>query len=93
MRKLRLDLDTLAVDSFRTADGSGVPGTVKGAENEYEPDLTGPQPPEPLVTVYTCATYCGQATCGATCHTCWDPTCDSCYATGCRTGVSPECCG
>lgn len=35
MQKLKLDLDTLKVDSFQTAQTSGMRGTVQANQNSY----------------------------------------------------------
>jgi hypothetical protein len=97
MRKLKLNPEQLAVESFQTATPAGRAGTVRGAafgaDHEIaEPGVIAPAP----VSIWTCETGCGQntcgGTCGVTCATCDDPTCNSCYATGCWTGMSPECC-
>ncbi|MBW3572139.1 MAG: hypothetical protein KY467_13650 [Gemmatimonadetes bacterium] len=95
MRKLKLELDQLAVDSFTTAAAGQPHGTVRGAGLEArEADLTTNHP-----TMWSCATECGETceatcdpTCEASCYTCFDDTCNSCVATQCWTGMSPECC-
>ena len=96
MRKMKLNPEDLAVDSFATATRSDGRGTVRGlAYGEMVDEaiaITDPQP----VSNATCQTLCNQNTCagscGITCSTCNDPTCNSCVATGCYTGNQPVCC-
>lgn len=101
MRKLKLHLDELAVDSFETAPMSRLAGTVRGAADAPgipdEGDVVEPEPSDvAILSIWTCWTACGQNTCGGscgvTCATCNDPTCNSCHITMCWTGNSPECC-
>jgi hypothetical protein len=99
MRKLKLNPEQLAVESFETAAIRPGDGTVRGlafqAENEAVAEPV-PGDDQVFLSIWTCQTNCGQNTCGGscgvTCATCNDPTCNSCYATGCWTGMSPECC-
>ena len=83
MRKLKLDLDQLAVDSFDTASPAPKGGTVFGEQCTCYTNCTCPGCP-------TCYATCnGQATCANTCaNTCDDYTCAaSCNGTcvGCGT--------
>jgi hypothetical protein len=95
MRKLSLNLDQLSVDSFETDAAGTRMGTVRGAA--YGPLDEDEAIAEPVVTVpietiiRTQPATCG-ASCGVTCATCNDPTCNSCHATACWTGNSPVCC-
>jgi hypothetical protein len=87
MRKLKLHLDHLAVESFTTATGDVPWGTVRAASDEQvEEPAVGEE--VGLVSWFSCQTRCNQntcdGTCGRTCATCFDPTCDSCYITRCR---------
>lgn len=71
MKKLRLDFEQLAVESFDvTTDAARAPGTVHG-------QITLPAPASCL------ATDCNQNTCAATCRTCpetcWDSCGQTCY--------------
>ncbi|HEU4452574.1 MAG TPA: hypothetical protein VFR81_05910 [Longimicrobium sp.] len=96
MRKLTLNPEDLAVESFETATAEELLGTVRGAQEDVE------EPAEPIETdtgflsIWTCQTNCNQLTCGGscgvTCATCNDPTCNSCFQTRCWTGNSPVCC-
>lgn len=97
MRKLRLNAEDLTVDSFQTATAGQGMGTVRGAAYAIGGQVREPIWTQPIEeTAATCQTLCGQntcdGTCGVSCYTCNDPSCDSCHATGCRTGVSPQCC-
>jgi len=89
MRKLTLDLEHLAVESFTTATDDVRWGTVRAASEE-ETKVVEPATDEEvgLVSWFSCQTNCNQktceGTCGRTCATCFDPTCDSCYITRCR---------
>jgi hypothetical protein len=78
MRKLKLELDELAVQSFETAGEAEERGTVQARGG---------------VTVLgdtDCGAWCSRVdTCGFTCYTCWDPSCEG--ATGCPTCYLPEC--
>lgn len=52
MRKIRLQLDTLAVDSFDTGRAPGLAGTVQGRQDDVHPAASAPNPclPETLLT-------------------------------------------
>lgn len=87
MRKLKLDLEHLAVESFTTATDGVRWGTVRAASDEpVEEPAVGEE--VGFLSWFTCQTRCNQntcgGTCGRTCATCYDPTCDSCYITKCR---------
>lgn len=85
MKKLRLELDALRVESFDTAGGAGGRGTVQGHNVTYGESWDWPC--EPVDSDYTadpaqCQTqaYTCAASCNGTCHSC-NGTCHSCYAT------------
>lgn len=71
MKKVRLDLDAIQVDSFETNGGGGQRGTVRG---HYCPCCCC----DPCVC--TCCDTC-QATCAASCNGSCDSCYDSCYGT------------
>ncbi len=91
MNKMKLDLDSLFVESFDTSSGPAGRGTVRGLDSWLEPETIAAScdcPPPP-----TGPTACGQATCGASCtcpytdvtcagSTCWQTCPDSCNACG-----------
>ena len=100
MKKLKLNLDEIKVESFETSSHSFTQGTIlaQGAETEgavdtcYEYCLTQAQTCDPSCGP-SCNTACGQscigtcpATCGVTCATCENQnTCDySCQQTVCN---------
>lgn len=66
MRKLRLDVETLAVESFETAEGLQGRGTVEGREHY----------------TYFCATEPECRTIGASCAPSRCYTCESCPPSG-----------
>ena len=84
MKKLKLNLDEIKVESFETNTiKSMVEGTVHGnvsGKNPAETCLTCAYTCEGVTCVYTCANTCPN-TCG---YTCDDPTCPgqgvTCYA-------------
>ncbi|HEX8905880.1 MAG TPA: pinensin family lanthipeptide [Longimicrobiaceae bacterium] len=90
MRKLRLDLDELAVESFETQRSAGHAGTVKGREIDAadDGDIIGTI----IILTQTCPIVTWCASCVATCDSCDGPSCNSCQITTCYTGNSPECC-
>lgn len=99
MHKLKLDPEQLTVESFMTASSPEGTGTVRGAQEVAQPGEEVAEPTivdEGILSLWTCRTACGQATCGITCQrtcaTCDEPTCNSCHVTLCWTGNSPECC-
>jgi hypothetical protein len=81
MKKMKLNLEQLAVDSFDTSAAPEKRGTVFGEQCTCPTNCTCPGCP-------TCYESCN-GTCGDSCYgTCagqWscDPTCDSCYYTQC----------
>jgi hypothetical protein len=92
MMKMKLDLDSLSVDSFDTAAGSTGRGTVRGLDS-----WTEPQGLDSIVATCDCPqaptgqTACGQATCGSTCtcpntlggeDTCWHTCRNTCNVCG-----------
>lgn len=90
MRKLKLDVEQLAVESFATAADGVRWGTVRAASDEEE-EVLEPVPGDgevAILSLWTCKTQCNQdtcdITCARTCATCNDPTCDSCFITRCR---------
>jgi hypothetical protein len=89
MRKLKLDLEHLTVESFTTATDGVRWGTVRAASGE-DGEVLEPAVGEEVafLSLWTCKTRCNQntcdGTCGVTCATCNDPTCDSCFVTRCR---------
>jgi hypothetical protein len=80
MRKLKLDLDAIHVDSFEVRSPGVVrPGTVHAAQ-DTKPSLTLPQPPDTTDDIFCISVdpcipsnepTCGAATCMHTCY----PTC------------------
>lgn len=82
MRKLRLVLDELKVESFAVTGASAEAGTVRGQQDTNTDTTTNPYNDDPSYeycagTVGTCPgpTYC--------CPPTWRPTCAySCYQTG-----------
>jgi hypothetical protein len=98
MRKLRLELERLEVESFETDCVPGQLGTVR-ARADTDPVAVETEPVgevgDGFLSIYTCrtcpvVTQC--ASCVATCETCRGPTCDSCAYTRCP-GTDPiRCC-
>ncbi len=81
MRKLRLDLDQLAVDSFRTGEALGV-GTIQarsdsGAEVCLQPGFDGDAITVPVTLANTCDTCPGLDTCRLSCIR-TEPGCTTC---------------
>jgi|SRR5215218_6166345 len=83
MKKLNLDLDQLAVESFDTSAAVRPRGTVRGFDIT---DSTCYDEGCACLTNRTCDTNCNQETCGASCyqicaptnageHTCNQPSC------------------
>jgi hypothetical protein len=95
MKKLKLEMDELRVESFQTtAAGGAARGTVRGNNITHGeswdlpciPD-DGNQTLDPALCatqVYTCA-----ASCNGTCNSCYG-TCYSCYGT-CYGSCQPRC--
>jgi hypothetical protein len=73
MRKIRLELDALQVETFDTGAGTLNRGTIHGRNHTFEIDCGDP-PPEDSVYVCpvpTAAATCNQLTCAYTCgNTC-----------------------
>ena len=103
MRKLRLDLEELDVQSFRTADGTTLAGTVFGVEGTDAECNTAPGSAcypycFPSIAGYQCGAStnygCGftdYVTCGNTCNTCDDPTCFESCGGSCLTCFGDTC--
>ena len=73
--KLKLDLETLAVDSFDTANETAENGTVFGEQCTCWTNCTCPGCP-------SCDASCG-GTCDASCNgTCYEQTCANCGTGG-----------
>ena len=92
MRKLRLDLDAVQVETFVTHAAAAGKGTVDARQGRE----TFGCPPPTDTCGDTCA--CGPGTgyscasCMVTCDgTCWDPTCETCMVT-CNHNTGPERC-
>jgi hypothetical protein len=81
MKKMKLNLEQLAVDSFDTSAAAEKRGTVFGEQCTCHTNCTCPGCP----TCYeSCNGTCGDS-CNGTCagqYTC-DASCDSCYYTQC----------
>ncbi|HYH78546.1 MAG TPA: hypothetical protein VEX86_02085 [Longimicrobium sp.] len=75
MRKLKLEVDALAVESFETAPGTAGTGTVRG-------QALAPGPDNPESRIWSCNGSCVTCTDCNTCIscqvTCFDATCISC---------------
>lgn len=91
MRKLRLDLEAVQVESFSTQVPAPGKGTVDARQGRETFGCPAPTTPD------TCANTCG---CGGggtgtgmvTCYgTCWDPTCETCMLT-CNQATGPQRC-
>jgi hypothetical protein len=106
MRKLKLALDELKVESFSVSPPDGRSGTVHGRNRDT--NTTGPvESVDACETVGTCMgpTYCCAATweqtcaqscyqtaeCGDSCWTWWCSTCNTCQAT-CEGGSCTDIC-
>lgn len=94
MRKLRLDLDAVTVESFSTDAAAAGKGTVDARQGRITFGCPAPTTPD------TCANTCGCGggtgytcvSCMVTCDgTCWDPTCETCMVT-CNQNTGPERC-
>ncbi|HEY0020626.1 MAG TPA: hypothetical protein VGC13_30280 [Longimicrobium sp.] len=94
MRKLRLDVEAVQVESFTTQAAAAGRGTVEAQQGR---ETFGCPAPTQDTCVGTCG--CGGGTLDVTCAscditcgaTCWDPTCDTCMAT-CNYATGPERC-
>jgi hypothetical protein len=97
MRKLKLDLDDLQVESFTATPAASLEGTVGGNNvDETEPDWDEPSQANCYGnTVGTCIgpTYCCPATWKHTCaHTCINTQCgNSCITWWCNTCPLDSC--
>lgn len=101
MRKLKLNVEELEVESFHTHAGARRPGTVQGHRDAFEGfaqaegaevAITVPVTPFcPSILTCTCpqVTYC--ASCVNTCETCYGPSCMTACGATCASG-GPICC-
>ena len=89
MRKFRLDIEELTVESFATDTAAGAMGTVRAHAFIDDADagevvITAPPPPPPSVNC-SANPYTQCQSCYLSCvDTCNQPTCDSCHITMCR---------
>jgi hypothetical protein len=80
MKKLRLNVDALTVQSFATADQASSRGTVHGEECTCPTNCTCPGCPSCGETCpNTCAETCDDATCNTCDYSCWDTCQKTCY--------------
>ena len=89
MRKIRLDVDQLHVESFVTAQALRAPGTVRANSGEIgDGDIVVVTAPEPMTPFCSADTMCD--TCKYSCiDTCTpQPTCDSCFVTRCKANCA-----
>jgi hypothetical protein len=92
MRKFRLDVEELTVESFATASAFGAMGTVRAhafiedtADDGAIEIITAPPPPPPPSVNCSANPYTECQSCVLSCvDTCNQPTCDSCHITMCR---------
>ncbi|HEU4562004.1 MAG TPA: hypothetical protein VFS20_29525 [Longimicrobium sp.] len=84
MRKIRLDVEMLQVESFATTDSIRALGTVRGNAELGDGDMVIITAPEILTPNCSADSMCD--TCKYSCiDTCTpQPTCDSCHITMCR---------
>jgi hypothetical protein len=82
MKKIRLDLDTLSVDSFNTTTTPEERGTVQG---HIPPDTYWRYCSDGITCVDSCEYESCNGTCAAT-------DCGTCAATQCGTCNDPSCC-
>jgi len=97
MKKLKLELDELKVESFQTDRGASARGTVRGqGEGSYELGCPTMDPSCNGSCEGTCPGSC-VGTCGGSCYGSCDATCFSCdyscYESGCRCSVEWSGCG
>jgi hypothetical protein len=106
MKKLRLDPDALAVESFATHASGAATGTVRGRDADVivgTVEISIPVPPLPPITVtlqtdhivcgscdMTCGTCLTQCASCFTCLTC-NTGCTSCLDSGCPTAAGACC--
>jgi hypothetical protein len=90
MKKIRLELDTLAIESFETTGPVEARGTVQGHIPPYSYQIYCSDG-NTCVIGNSCFESCG-ATCDATaCGTC-ATNCGTCQATQCGTCYDASCC-
>jgi hypothetical protein len=76
VKKLRLDLDDLAVDGFQTAAPERGGGTVRGEQGTHYTYCTCAFPTCMATCPNTCAQTCDDYSCAESCGgTCWNPRC------------------
>jgi hypothetical protein len=85
MKKIRLDLDSLSIESFDTTGAADARGTVAGHATYQAYCSYG------LTCVDSCEGTC-DGSCVSECGTCGATGCGSCGATYCGTCVDPSCC-
>ena len=83
MRKLKLDVETLAVQSFQAEERPARRGTVFGGAFTEVVAVCG--------TDYACGNPSDWDTCGNTCQTCYEYTCYETCPDSCRTCVNATC--
>jgi len=88
MRKIRLDVEQLAVESFVTAGAAGALGTVRGNGVIDDGEIVVITAPQPLTPNCSADTMCD--TCRYSCiDSCTpQPTCDSCHVTMCKANCA-----
>ena len=88
MKKLKLDIDALNVESFDVTPSRGLQGTVAGAELIPDPNQSGGctvfEPPCFDPSAGSCNTFCPNATCTYT-GAAWGCTAETCANTNCVT--------
>jgi hypothetical protein len=96
MKKLRLELDDLRVDTFSTSgSASGQGGTVRGHNVTRGPSYDEPCIPDytdgcpPYTQADTCASACG--TCDYSCYGSCQNTCATCWQNTCANGTCDPC--
>ena len=102
MRKLKLEVDALRVDSFDTPPATGSRGTVAGWSlvATEDGDIAVPVTNDARACldswINTCVTAriseCPGATCDFSCETCNQPSCITRCGATCPTGDNPICC-
>ena len=81
MKKLRLHLDDLRIDSFDTTPSEKPKGTVFGEQCTCYTQCTCPGCPTCDATcASTCVNTCDDASCAGTCDACTGPTCGDQYS-------------
>jgi len=97
MKKLKLEVDELKVESFQAERGDAARGTIRGqGEGSYEIGCETVYASRDGSCEGTCFASCN-ATCGGSCYGSCDATCfscdDSCYESGCACSVQWSGCG